>query len=555
MAGIDAKVVLGLAGKMGHVFVDEGAYQAFPLAPIGLKADSLRALVADPFGAGANAHAQFSLLVNEIPSGPLWQPEDSRLWDVYGEILTDAELLEESRTPEQEKAYDKAFNLLYDDEGGLAAPSPKVVAYERYRDAYLAAAIEYNNRKGEASMASADAAVKAAWDADESKLRTAVEGANAAWSGPGKRAEVEEARRVLRDLGSDSPYVAWAGYRKLFDPELPEIFFRTSVEGLSYVPTGYVPTDVSDVAWPRITVTADELGVLADSAPEELRTRLGTSGDAGIAMVSFEYSYVTVARPWFSPSLFDSKSWRFRDPGRVLSDGGSPPKGECTAYVTGLVLARNITVQHKAEAGGAAPTVDLGFLPSLTLVKSAEFHTLRTAEVAPPAAERLRMVVLDDPAAWAATRSATEAAEPVAVAEPLAAAMPVTALSSHALIASRLRVADLIPSLRSADILVRPIETAPAESTPLTETTTAPDEIYVLALQCRLLPKSPASPGPDGGPEPGEPYTVVAGDTLAKIAKRLYGNGAQWQKIYDANRTVIGDDPGVIRVGQKLVIP
>jgi hypothetical protein len=536
MAGIDAKVVLGLAGKMSQVFVDEGTYQAFPLAPMGLKADSLRALVADPFGAGANAHAQFSLLVNEIPSGPLWQPEDSRLWDVYGEVLTDAELLEESRTPKQKKPYDEAFDLLYKDKAGLSAPSAIVVAYERYRDAYLAAAMEYNNRKGEASMASADAAVKAAWEAEEPKLRSEVQDAAAAWSGPGKRAEVEEARRVLRDLGSDSPQVAWAGYRKLFDPDLPEIFFRTSVEGLSYVPTGYVPTDVADVAWPRITVTADELGVLADVAPEELRSRLGTSGDAGIDKVSFEYSFITIARPWFSPQLFASKGWRFRDPGRALSDGGSPPKGECTAYVTGLVLARNITVQHRADDGGAAPTVDLGFLPSVTLMKDMQFRALRPGDMTPPAAEELQMVVLDDPAAWASGEPAPAvAAEAGAVEEPAAPA-------------------ELFPSLRNPDIHVRAL--VPTEDgKSLTETTTAPDEIYVLALQCRLLPKCPASARPGGGRERGKRYTVIAGDTLGKIAAKFYGNASQWQKIYDANRNVIGGDPDVIRVGQTLIIP
>lgn len=535
MAGIDAKVVLGLAGKMGQVFVDEGTYQAFPLAPMGLKADSLRALVADPFGTGANAHAQFSLLVNEIPSGPLWQPEDSRLWDVYGEILTDAELLEASRTPKQQKAYDEAFDLLYKDKGGLPAPSAKVVAYERYRDAYLAAAMEYNNRKGEASMASADEAVKAAWEAEEPKLRAEVQDAAAAWSGPGKRAEVEEARRVLRDLSSDSPEVAWAGYRKLFDPDLPEIFFRTSVDGLSYVPTGYVPTDVADVAWPRITVTADELGVLADSAPEELRSRLGTSGDGGIEKVSFEYSFITVARPWFSPQLFASKGWRFRDPGRVLSDGGSPPKGECTAYVTGLVLARNITVQHRADDGGAAPTVDLGFLPSVTLMKDMQFRALRLEEVT-PATEEPRMVVLDDPAVWAA-------AEPA----------PAVALEARAVEGPAV-AAELFPSLRNPDIHVRPL--LPTEDgTSLTETTTAPDEIYVLAMQCRLLPKCPASARPSGDPERGKRYTVAAGDTLGRIAAKFYGNASQWRKIYDANRNVIGADPDVIRVGQKLTIP
>lgn len=551
MAGIDAKVVLGLAGKMGQVFVDEGAYQAFPLAPIGLMADSLRALVADQFGAGANAHAQFSLLVNGLPSGPLWRPEGSRLWDVYGEILSGAELLEGARTPQQQTAYDKAFGLLYD-KGEPPQPSAKVVAYERYRDAYLAAAMEYNNRKGEASTSSSDPAVKEAWEAEEEALRTEVQDASAAWGGPGNRAEVEDARRVLRDLGSESPQVAWAGYRKLFDPDLPEIFFRTSAEGLSYLPTGYMPTDVADVAWPRITVSADELGVLADSAPEELRSRLGSSGDAGIVSVSFEYSYVTVARPWFTPQVFASTGWRFRDHERVLSDGGSPPKGECTAYVTGLVLARNISVQHRTDAGGTPPTVDLGFLPNLAVMKSREFRPLPTAEMAEIPVARSRMVVLDDPAVWAAARARVH--EPGAVGQPAAVATPVIAPSSLALSGKRLRVAAIFPSLRKPGLQVRPLEPA-QESPSLTETTTASDEVYVLALQCRLLPKSPAAARPGGASEQAKTYVVVAGDTLGKIAAKFYGNAAQWEKLYDANRKVIGQNPDVIRVGQKLTIP
>ncbi|NGN95586.1 LysM peptidoglycan-binding domain-containing protein [Nocardioides sp. KC13] len=557
MAGIDAKVVLGLAGKMGQVFVDQGEYQAFPLAPIGLKATSLRALVADPFGEGANAHAQFSLLVNEIPSGPLWQPEGTRLWDVYGEILSDAELLEGTRTPKQQKAYDTAFDLLYDTAGGTTGPSKKVVAYERYRDAYLAAAMEYNNRKGEASIASADPAIKNAWDADEPKLRAAVEKAAAAWKGPGGRTEVDEARRVLRDLGSDSPQVAWAGYRKLFDPDLAEIFFRTSVDGLSYVPSGYVPTDVVDVAWPRITVTADELTVLAESAPEELRTRLGTSGDAGIERVSFEYSYITVSRPWLSPQVFSSSGWRFRDPTRLLSDGASPPKGECTAYVTGLVLARNITVQVRADAGDTAPKVDLGFLPSLRMMKDAQFQTLHAAAPPESTVAQPRVMVLDDPSVWMAAR-----ATPEVVVDP----PPTAVVASHAgaLLGSRVRIADVFSSVRAPELHVRALEPV-ADATPagpggasITESTTAEDEIYVLALQCRLLPKCPAAARPNrpaGGQAGRKRYTVASGDTLGRIAVKFYGNASKWRKIYDANRAVIGRDPDVLRVGQKLTIP
>lgn len=50
-------------------------------------------------------------------------------------------------------------------------------------------------------------------------------------------------------------------------------------------------------------------------------------------------------------------------------------------------------------------------------------------------------------------------------------------------------------------------------------------------------------------------YTVVKGDSLWKIAKVKYGDGAKWRKIYDANKAVIGKNPDAINVGQKLVIP
>ena len=50
-------------------------------------------------------------------------------------------------------------------------------------------------------------------------------------------------------------------------------------------------------------------------------------------------------------------------------------------------------------------------------------------------------------------------------------------------------------------------------------------------------------------------YTVKPGDSLSKIAKRSYGRADQWQKIYEANKKVIGLNPNMIRPGQQLVIP
>ena len=44
-------------------------------------------------------------------------------------------------------------------------------------------------------------------------------------------------------------------------------------------------------------------------------------------------------------------------------------------------------------------------------------------------------------------------------------------------------------------------------------------------------------------------HTVRAGDTLSGIAARY---GTTWQRLYEANRSVIGGDPDVIVPGQRL---
>ncbi|MEU2223961.1 transglycosylase family protein [Streptomyces sp. NPDC018347] len=46
-------------------------------------------------------------------------------------------------------------------------------------------------------------------------------------------------------------------------------------------------------------------------------------------------------------------------------------------------------------------------------------------------------------------------------------------------------------------------------------------------------------------------YTVREGDTLSTIAAR---HGSTWQRVYAANKAVIGDDPDVIVPGQRLTL-
>jgi nucleoid-associated protein YgaU len=59
-----------------------------------------------------------------------------------------------------------------------------------------------------------------------------------------------------------------------------------------------------------------------------------------------------------------------------------------------------------------------------------------------------------------------------------------------------------------------------------------------------------ASWGEEGGEEGS--YTVKSGDTLSKIGQH---HGVAWKDIHEANRDVIGDNPDLIKPGQKLRIP
>lgn len=50
-------------------------------------------------------------------------------------------------------------------------------------------------------------------------------------------------------------------------------------------------------------------------------------------------------------------------------------------------------------------------------------------------------------------------------------------------------------------------------------------------------------------------YTVVYGDCLWNLAKKFYGSGSLYTKIYEANKSLIGPNPNILYVGWILSIP
>jgi nucleoid-associated protein YgaU len=81
----------------------------------------------------------------------------------------------------------------------------------------------------------------------------------------------------------------------------------------------------------------------------------------------------------------------------------------------------------------------------------------------------------------------------------------------------------------------------------------------VVAGGSSTAPRADAAPA---APAPATPnvadqertYTVVAGDTLSKIAKHEYGDATKWHRIYEANKDTI-KNPDLIYPGQRFKIP
>ncbi len=101
--------------------------------------------------------------------------------------------------------------------------------------------------------------------------------------------------------------------------------------------------------------------------------------------------------------------------------------------------------------------------------------------------------------------------------------------------------------------------TAAAATVPAATTTTASTTDAVTGAATTTTAKTTESTTDDKKTETkkstakkSSTVTVKSGDTLSEIAAK---HGTTWQKLYKANKGVIGSNPNLIKPGQKLKIP
>ncbi len=55
--------------------------------------------------------------------------------------------------------------------------------------------------------------------------------------------------------------------------------------------------------------------------------------------------------------------------------------------------------------------------------------------------------------------------------------------------------------------------------------------------------------------DPSRQYEIQPGDSLNKIASRLWGDSSKWMKLYETNKAAIGSEPARLKVGTVLMLP
>ena len=169
--------------------------------------------------------------------------------------------------------------------------------------------------------------------------------------------------------------------------------------------------------------------------------------------------------------------------------------------------------------------------PEETAAKEPVLEETEYAEDIPVQADgEIRWLIGEDAAADAEAVSDTEAALDAEAASDATAASDMAAASDTTTASDTEAVSD---TATASDTAAAPPETASAESEPEPEAKTT---------------RQPEPANPDSQ----EKYTVQKGDSLARIARRFYGNASYVSKICDLNGI---EDPDRITPGQNILLP
>jgi len=351
-------------------------------------------------GSGADAQADrailnhafnFAQLVDFIPdikaaytgdkqAGRFNPDAEERLSTIYSEILRFSKVVHQDLSEEEKKKLEKFRGLLRqtkkvkdivtEEEKEVTEDGPMLKAYNEKQAAYIAAALNYNNKRVAAQSATGESgkAAVADFSTNAELYRTQVKSALDAWISGGYRNEVDEVNSYI-DQVTRRDMVLWK-------QSLVELFNESVVnatsQGTRFNYTTVIPGDFATAGgWTRYSVSHETVDSKTHSESTQWQASAGLNlglwsfggGAEGSSSedtsnfevdnfeLSFELCMTLISRPWFYPEFFSNRGWDLKTGEGWMyddmpSNGAAPPAtaGKFVGYPTIILWARNVRI-------------------------------------------------------------------------------------------------------------------------------------------------------------------------------------------------------------------
>jgi len=367
-----AEIVIGGDSVVG-IEKDPRSFISFCYPGIAVDATDFDFSYVVPVGEKAVAAADFSALVNSIPSeSARFLPTAEKITDIYAEIMRDKQLPQVNLTDSEKKQLAAAEALIIqeievvdDATGGIVkvpGDTPLYQKYKEYESAYYNAAAKLRELQARLNYRG-DPESEALWALNGENYQAQVQSVFNTWST--LKGKVEQALGTIASLAGRGPEFYWVELLSRFNKSRLSTAIGESYHFTKYFPSGFW-NESHAKGWTQFTMAHSEVHTINENS--QMSASIGGGWSGGLWSVSGGGSYaeqktsmesdteglnidlqltmVPIRRTWLDATIFSNRAWRL-DPNinnSVYSDGATPADGKMPAIITGMILAREVSL-------------------------------------------------------------------------------------------------------------------------------------------------------------------------------------------------------------------
>lgn len=306
----------------------------------------------------------------------------ARLSEIYGQILKFSKVVNHELSDEQKAKLEKFRGLLRvtrkvkdiitDEEKEVTEDGPMLKAYKAHMQAYVTAALTYNNKRVAAQGAVGEQGKQAVadWSNNAELYRLQVSSAEDDWTSGGYRHEKDQIDAYINQTTEKSMLLWKQNLERFYNESVVNAlgpgqrFFYTTV-----VPGSFAASP----GWENYTLYHNMVDTQQHAEATSWSAGASASygfwnASAGVTSTSAEYSQdfqvedftlsfamtqVQIVRPWFYPEFLENRGWTLRkgegwNYDAMPSDGDRPPNGRFIGYPLQALFIRDLVIQSNS---------------------------------------------------------------------------------------------------------------------------------------------------------------------------------------------------------------